>query len=69
MRVDVLDGDSVAGLGAKIVELLDDTLLAIGIFAEGVDDPDLTEMDGSSESGSFWVIGNELDVLDTTTLF
>lgn len=66
---EVLDSDSVTGLGTKIVELLNNTLLAVGILAKGVDDPDLAEVDGSSESGSFRVIGNELDVLDTTTLF
>jgi hypothetical protein len=67
--LDVLDSDSVTGLGTKIVELLNNTLLAVGILAKGVDDPDLAEVDGSSESGSFRVIGNELDILDTTTLF
>jgi hypothetical protein len=66
---DILDGDSVTGLGAEIVELLNDTLLAVRILAKRVDDPDLTQVDGSSQSGSLGVIRDELDVLDTTALF
>lgn len=66
---DILDGDSVTGLGAKIVELLNDTLLTVRILAKRVDDPDLTQVDGSSQSGSLGVVRDELDVLDTTALF
>lgn len=37
-----VDGSGVLGLVAEVVEELGDTLVAIGILAEGVDDPDLT---------------------------
>jgi hypothetical protein len=47
---DLLDGDGVASLWSEVVEQLDDALLAVGVFAEGVDDPDLAEVDGGGES-------------------
>lgn len=65
---DILDGDSITGLGTKVIELLNDTLLAVRVLAKGVDDPDLAKVDSSSQSSSFGMIGNELDVLNTATL-
>lgn len=65
---DLLNGNSVSSLGTEIIELLDNTLLAVRIFAKGVDNPNLTEVNGSSQSGSLRVIRNELDVLNTATL-
>jgi len=38
---DPLNGDGVARLGTEIVELLDNTLLAVRILAKRVDDPNL----------------------------
>jgi hypothetical protein len=37
-----VNGGGGLGLGAEIVEEFGNALLAIGVFAEGVDDPDLT---------------------------
>lgn len=48
VRCNILNGNSITGLGAKVIELFDDTLLAVCVLAKGVDDPDLTEVDGSS---------------------
>lgn len=45
-----VDGDRVLGLLAEIVEELSDTLLAVGVLAEGVDDPDLARMDGTKQN-------------------
>lgn len=66
---DLLNGNSVASLGTEIIELFDNTLLAVRILAKGVDDPNLAEVNGSSQSGSFGVVRNELDVLNTAALF
>lgn len=45
-----VDGDVALGLFAQVEEELGDTLVAIGVLAEGVDDPDLAEADGATES-------------------
>lgn len=37
-----VDGGRGLGLGAEVVEKLGNALLAVGVLAEGVDDPDLT---------------------------
>lgn len=42
-----VDGDRLLGLGAEVVEELGDTLLAVGVLAEGVDDPDLAVLDST----------------------
>lgn len=63
-----VDGDGVAGLLAEVVEELDGALLAVLVGAEGVDDPDLAEVDGGGDGGGLLVAGDELDVLDTTTV-
>jgi hypothetical protein len=42
-----VDGDVVLGLGAQIPEELGDTLVAVGVGAEGVDDPNLAEGDSA----------------------
>lgn len=42
-----VDGDGFLGLFTEIVEELCDTLLAVGIGSEGVDDPDLARVDGA----------------------
>lgn len=42
-----VDGDGVLSLLTKVVEELGNTLLALGVLAEGVDDPDLARVDGA----------------------
>ena len=64
----LLDSDGIAGLGTKIVEFLDNTLIAIRIFAQRIDNPELAQVHGGSNGGRFGVTGDELDVLNTTTL-
>ena len=63
-----VDGDRVARLGPEVVEQLGDTLLAVGALFEGIDDPDLAEVNRRGERRRVLVPGNELDVLDTTAL-
>lgn len=65
---DLLDSDSVTGLRTEIIELFDHTLVAIGVLAQRIDDPELTQVHGSGNSSRFGVTGDELDVLNTTTL-
>lgn len=45
-----IDGKILTSAWAKIEEKLCDTLVSVGVFAEGVDDPNLTGTDGGSES-------------------
>lgn len=59
-----VDGEVVAGAGTEVEEEFGDTLFAVCVFAEGVDDPDLAGSDGGGERGAFLVAGDELDVLD-----
>lgn len=40
----------------------------MGVLAQRVNHPKLTQVHGSGDSSGFWVSGNELDILDTTTL-
>lgn len=63
-----VDGEVVAGAGTKVEEELGNTLLAIRVLAERVDDPDLTGADGGGKSSGLGVAGNELDVLDTSAV-
>lgn len=63
-----VDGDGVAGLLAEVIEELDGALLAVLVGAEGVDDPDLSEVDGGGDGGGLLVAGDELDILDTATV-
>lgn len=42
-----VDGERVLGFVAEIVEEFGDTLVALGVFAERVDDPDLTGTNSS----------------------
>lgn len=63
-----VDGGRVAGLWSEIVEQLRDTLVAVGIELEGVDDPDLAKMDSGREGSRVGVSGNELDILDSATV-
>lgn len=64
----LLDGGGVTGLGAEVEQQLGDTGLAVGALALGVDNPDLTEVDGCRESSTFGVAGDELYVLDAAAL-
>jgi hypothetical protein len=49
-----VDGNRVLGLVTEIVEKLSDTLVALGVLAEGVDNPDLARTDSTaSRSVSF----------------
>lgn len=63
-----LNSDDIASLRTEIVEQLCCTLFSIGVFAERIDNPHLTEVDSSSKSSGFRVSRDELDVLDTTSL-
>lgn len=51
METGSLDCDHIAGIWAEVVEKLSNALVTIGIVAEGVDDPDLTEVYSCCESG------------------
>lgn len=42
------DGDRVTGFVSKIEKQLGNTLLAVGVSLEGIDNPDLAEMHGCS---------------------
>lgn len=42
-----VDGEGVLGFVAEIIEEFGDTLVALGVFAEGVDDPDLAGSDSA----------------------
>lgn len=64
----LLDSNSITGLGAEIVEFLNHTLVAIGVLSQRVNDPELTQVHSSGDSGGFRVSRNELDILDATTL-
>lgn len=59
-----VNGDRLLGIGAEVVQELRDTLLAVGVLAEGVDDPDLAVLDGRGERRALLVARDELDVLD-----
>jgi hypothetical protein len=63
-----LDGDGVTSLGAQVKQKLCNARLALGVLALRVDDPNLAEVDGSSESSAFGVARDVLDILDTATL-
>lgn len=63
-----VDGDGVAGFLAEIVEELGDTLRAVGVEAERIDDPDLSEVNSGGDGSSLLVSRDELDVLDTATV-
>ena len=52
-----VDGEVVAGFGTEVEEELCDALLALGVLAEGVDDPDLAGSDGGGEGGGLAVTG------------
>ena len=62
------DGGGVAGVVAEVVEEFGNALGAVGVFAEGVDDPDLAEVDGRGEESGLGVAGNEFIVLNAATL-
>lgn len=68
MRRDLLDCCCVTCLGTKVVEQLCSSLLAVVGLPEGIDYPDLAEMNRGRQSGRFRVIGDELDVLNSTAL-
>jgi hypothetical protein len=59
-----VDSKVLARARPEIEEQFCDALLALGISAERVDDPDLTWSDGGRERCRFLVAGDELDVLD-----
>lgn len=59
-----VDGRGSLGPGAKVVKQLSNTLLAVGVVAEGVDDPDLAGSNSSGKSSGLGMTRNELDVLD-----
>lgn len=44
-----VDGEVLLGLVAKVVEELGDTLVAVLVLAEGVDDPSLAGADSTAE--------------------
>lgn len=60
-----VDGEVVAGAGTEVEEELGNTLLALRVLAERVDDPDLAGADGGGESSGLGVTWDEFDVLDT----
>jgi hypothetical protein len=68
IRKYLLDSNSITSLGSKVKELFDHTLVAVRVFAQRVDNPNLAQVDSSSDSGRLGVSGDKLDILDTTTL-
>lgn len=66
--VNLLNGNSVASLRAKVVQKLNSTLVTMLVLAEGIDDPDLAKVNCSGQGSGLLVAGNELDILDTTSL-
>ena len=64
----ILDRDLIARFGTKIIEELGNTLVAISICPERIDDPYLSEVHSGSESSRLFVARNEFDVLYTPTL-
>jgi hypothetical protein len=68
IRKYLLDSNSITSLGSKVIELLDHTLVAVRIFAQRVDNPNLAQVDSSSDSSRFGVSGDKLDILDTAAL-
>jgi hypothetical protein len=44
-----VDGEGVLGFVAEIVEEFGDTLVALGVLSEGVDDPDLARTDSTGD--------------------
>lgn len=65
---DLLDGHHITSLRAKIVKKFGNTLIAICIFAERVDDPDLAKRNRSCYSSTLRVARNEFYILNATTL-
>lgn len=68
MRRCLLDGCCITCLGTKVVEQLCPALLAVIRCSEGIDDPNLAEMNRGRQSSRFRVTGNELDVLNSASL-
>ena len=66
--VDILDGDLIACFRTEIIEELGNTLLAIGICPEWIDDPDLSKMHSGGESSRLFVARDEFDVLYSAAL-
>ena len=68
MKRDLLNCCRIACLGTKVVEQLCRSLLAVCAGFEGIDDPDLAEMNRGRQSSRIWVVRYELDVLNSTAL-
>lgn len=66
-RGDVLDGCFFA-FETEVEEELSDALAAVDVFAEGVEDPGLTEADYGGNGGGLRVTRDELDIVDSGTL-
>lgn len=62
------DSNRVASLLAKVEEEFRNSLVSVGVFAERIDDPHLTKVDGRRKGCGIWISGNEFDVLDPTAL-
>ena len=62
------DGRGVASVVPEVVEELGDALGPVGVFTEGVDDPDLAEVDGRGKEGGLGIARDELVVLDAAAL-
>ena len=63
-----VDSSGVACLRAEVVQEFDATRLAILIFLEWVDDPNLTEVHSRGDGCRVWVAWDELDILNTTSV-
>lgn len=63
-----VDGEILTRTWAKVVEQLCDTLVAVGIFAERVDDPDLPGSDSGGECSGLGITRNKFNVLDTLSI-
>lgn len=63
-----INGRRFFGLVAEINEKLSSALVAVLVLAEGVNNPHLTWTHGCPESSRLGMTGNELDILNTTSL-
>ncbi len=63
-----IDGKVLTRARAKVIQKFCDTLVAIGVFAERVDDPDLTRTNSCGKCSRLGVSRDELDILDALAI-
>jgi hypothetical protein len=63
-----VDGHSITSLWSQVVEELSFAELAISIFPERIDDPNLAQVNSSGDGSRLLVAWDELDILNATTV-